>query len=708
MDLTQQLTTIENAAQEGSFGCNSRPVPTDAQCHAGNYKVGKIDIYGLPISIEQPRNSYRTGIDANGKRWTARLAAHYGYIRGTLGKDGDPVDCFIGVFPDAEMVYVINQIVNGKFDEHKVMLCFLNQEDAETAYRQSYDRHWNGLGSIVPATIEQFKWWLKYGNLHRPLHPDYLPYPGLETMNKIKWSTSHLPTEFNLDQVLYQIRQADPNNPLLLDAVTMDAVLEGADEIITFDALVTPYAQLERKMTVLKAVMERAGTAIKPVAMQISNPFKQNNVAQVAVIFELSDGQTVTIFMHNPDVTPKKIAPTDELISWKWLLNKKDITIVVAPERGQDLNVRNVAQRIMKLAEKNSPAFARANVKRAERMEQIQDLRDEITVLEKELVAAQSDLEAAKLEYEERKENRNVDPVTDSPLPIHSFKGDTLESFVTPNKDGIRFNVSSKDIESDIFLPEVKILNNEDDAISYAKKIANIEPEPTDPADEQTNQQTETTTETEAAGTEKKLKAVDLAYQFQNATDEFKEWLFESIGKSEYSPFATAVAMDKDAIANNAIIHWGFSVSQSDIPDLDGSSWVGEIMKSGIVVGRVDFGNDGKAMVYVGSEGSQRVKFASGVEAMYSDDDAPLMVSALFAMVNQAGGTNTEDPEKSYIDTLQAIVDGQHDADNLDTLLDLIDQSAQALADAGKAEEYDALIGAAAEKWASLDEKANG
>ncbi|MFZ4538415.1 hypothetical protein [Propionivibrio sp.] len=30
-------------------------------------------------------------------------------------------------------------------------------------------------------------------------------------------------------------------------------------------------------------------------------------------------------------------------------LNKKDITIVVAPERGEDLNVREMARRIMKL-----------------------------------------------------------------------------------------------------------------------------------------------------------------------------------------------------------------------------------------------------------------------------------------------------------------------------------------------------------------------
>jgi len=44
----------------------------------------------------------------------------------------------------------------------------------------------------------------------------------------------------------------------------------------------------------------------------------------------------LTIYFHNPDTTPNKINPNDELVSWKWLLNKKDITIVVAPEQGKD------------------------------------------------------------------------------------------------------------------------------------------------------------------------------------------------------------------------------------------------------------------------------------------------------------------------------------------------------------------------------------
>lgn len=215
---------------------------------------------------------------------------------------------------------------------------------------------------------------------------------------RISWDPSHLPLNATLQQILYDCRRADGNNDLLMDSVSVADILEEADEILVFDALVSSYARLERKMQALQSVMNRASNEIKPVAMQVTDPFKQNGVAQVAVIYELSDGQTVSVFFHNPDVNPRKIAPADELISWRWLLNKRDITLAAAPERGKDLDVHTVASRVMQLAAKNSPAFQRANARRAANMEAIQSLKDEIVVLEKELADAQHELEVAKEE----------------------------------------------------------------------------------------------------------------------------------------------------------------------------------------------------------------------------------------------------------------------------------------------------------------------
>ena len=100
---------------------NEAQNPTDKQKEAGNYKHGKIKLNGLLIMIENPFGGYRSGTDSNGTKWSCRLSAHYGYFKGTLG---DAVDVFVGNFPELETVWIVNQFVNGVFDEHKVMFGF--------------------------------------------------------------------------------------------------------------------------------------------------------------------------------------------------------------------------------------------------------------------------------------------------------------------------------------------------------------------------------------------------------------------------------------------------------------------------------------------------------------------------------------------------------------------------------------------------------
>jgi hypothetical protein len=221
--------------------------------------------------------------------------------------------------------------------------------------------------------------------------------------HSVAWTEQNEPVGLSLDQLLYRMRRHDSQDGLLFDSVTLDEILqeEGVEQF-AFDALVTPFSKLKRKMEILSRTMDRAIDGYGVTAMQVSDPFKRNGVAQVAAVFELQDGQTVSVYFHNPDNTPGKLAPNDEMISWKWLLNKKDITIVVAPERGNDLQIREVARRIMKLAQKNSAAFAKANAKRAERLEMIEGLRTEIADLEYELSGLHDQIEIAKVEAESR------------------------------------------------------------------------------------------------------------------------------------------------------------------------------------------------------------------------------------------------------------------------------------------------------------------
>lgn len=223
---------------------------------------------------------------------------------------------------------------------------------------------------------------------------------------------SDTPVGVTVDQLLYRIRRSDGEEGLIFDRVCMDDILEDAESVFELDALATTPAKMSRTVRILERVMKGGGSDLEVVASQVSAPFKRLGVINVAVIFELSDGQTVTIMFHNPDAEAvKALKPTDDIISWKWLLNKKDITIIVAPERGQDQPVRQIARRIMKLADRNSRAFARQNEKRAERLSYIDDLKGEIVGLEAELSGLVRQIEIANIEAEDKALN-TPKPVT--------------------------------------------------------------------------------------------------------------------------------------------------------------------------------------------------------------------------------------------------------------------------------------------------------
>lgn len=161
---------VEAAAAEAATSpTNDRALPTDAQKEAGNYKKGHAKIGGLDISIENPAGSKRN------EAWPA-LAHHYGYIKGTVGKDKDHVDVFLTEkAEDTSLpVFVVDQKVAGKFDEHKVILGAANEAEARKAYYANYskDFHQNdanqkvtqGAAGITKMTHAEFESWVRDPN----------------------------------------------------------------------------------------------------------------------------------------------------------------------------------------------------------------------------------------------------------------------------------------------------------------------------------------------------------------------------------------------------------------------------------------------------------------------------------------------------------------------------------------------------------------
>lgn len=408
------FSNLQSAAHAGAFGAGSHANPTPAQIRAGNYAKGSFRMHGLRITIETPMYQSRRGKD-DGVPWSITCMAHYGYVNGTRGADGDAVDVFVGPAPESLRVYVVNQRAkDGSFDEHKVLLGFTDHEQACTAYTNSYEKGWTGLGSVAACTIKQFKYWLRHGDLSQPLSPDLPNIPKDEALSMTdvltRWGADNLPVGETVGAVLYQLRRTDTDG-LMMDSATLGDISENlGDGGEMLDAMVIEYKQFERKAGQLLRVMQAATSQVKAVGVEVSKPFKNRGTTQVAMLFTMDDGQSVSVFFHNPDSTPNKLTPGDELISWKWVLNKLDITAVVAPERGQDLSPRVVARRIMALVQKNSAKFIKANEGKAERSAALEGLKAEVEAKTGELAALDTLVADLQAQIEQKKAAATASP----------------------------------------------------------------------------------------------------------------------------------------------------------------------------------------------------------------------------------------------------------------------------------------------------------
>jgi len=120
----------------------------------------RLKFRGLEISIETDKGSRREWHDPHsGESGSTLMKYPYGYIRKTLGTDGDHVDVYVGPNEAADNVYIVNQMKKPDFktfDEQKCMLGFDNAIEAKRAYLAHYndDRF---FGSMATMSFEEFK-----------------------------------------------------------------------------------------------------------------------------------------------------------------------------------------------------------------------------------------------------------------------------------------------------------------------------------------------------------------------------------------------------------------------------------------------------------------------------------------------------------------------------------------------------------------------
>jgi Inorganic Pyrophosphatase/Phage portal protein len=176
-------TTVHKSASYKDVRAASQEAKGDlenfshVQLKVGNFPKGHVWIQGLNISIENAKGSKRGEKTQDGTKRYVKMPAPYGYIRGTIGADGEAVDVYIGKKPKRDTVWVIDQDKvtpagkNNGFDEHKVMLGYRTLDRALRDYSQS---HFDGHGKdrihdVVELSIDKLKQWLKSGNMKIPL-----------------------------------------------------------------------------------------------------------------------------------------------------------------------------------------------------------------------------------------------------------------------------------------------------------------------------------------------------------------------------------------------------------------------------------------------------------------------------------------------------------------------------------------------------------
>lgn len=146
--------------------------------------------HALPVRIESPQGSVRTGVTPSGESWRTMMPADYGFLEGFDGADGDSLDCYVGTSPESNNVYVVDQydLEGDKFDEHKVFLGYHTLESALEDYHLGHHRAKDVFGGVTEFTVPTFRRWTTTHDMSEPCSSDF----GRAT-DEAKWEESKHP-----------------------------------------------------------------------------------------------------------------------------------------------------------------------------------------------------------------------------------------------------------------------------------------------------------------------------------------------------------------------------------------------------------------------------------------------------------------------------------------------------------------------------------
>ncbi|OBA11943.1 hypothetical protein SOI69_04190 [Acinetobacter pittii] len=286
-------------------------------------------------------------------------------------------------------------------------------------------------------------------------------------------------------KLLLDMQRNDDHSQLLSKFDGLPTLLSSLEvEEAHYDSIIVDYQHLEQLSAILHHSMDQfSKTGVKVINVTESKPFKHKKVLQIALTYDFDDGQNFTILFHKPDRLSKKISPTDSLLSWKILMNNRDITAAIQPNQGEGISIPVLAGRIMKLINQNSNRFKRLQSKKAEKAKALADAesrieqkQNQLNSLNEEISNLLNDLDQLQTSLQSKQSEENKEIIKenilndDSPDSISDEEAERLRADLKhlnadpqwAGEDGLRYQAFYERIN--------KALEGDSEAVSWAQE----------------------------------------------------------------------------------------------------------------------------------------------------------------------------------------------------------------------------------------------
>lgn len=319
------------------------------------------------------------------------------------------------------------------------------------------------------------------------------------TFDSVKWDQNdNLISHGGKYSNLYiDLTRADTRKELVTDFDLADALFDMGAEEAGFDALMDTKQRLGLlKERLLRELVKLNTDDLKFTDATQTKEFKRQGVINIAFVFDLSDGQKLSIWFHKPLESSAKLLPSDYMVSWKWMLNKRDVTAALSPKHGDNVQLPALARRIMRLAAKNSKRFKAAQA-RAAKVEQelldaeqtVADRKSTISMLDIDIMDLNKKIDMA---LQARKDEAEKPPEPEKPKGGAFSEGDaviwmgeygeisrgTFKSYSPDGTTGIFIDEGGQmraPISQLIFNPDVQLTDEQIAAKSEADKYNEME-----------------------------------------------------------------------------------------------------------------------------------------------------------------------------------------------------------------------------------------